>query len=76
VSPPKFFPAWVAALAGSLGETLARSQRISNARLRTMAGWTPRYPSVIEGWPAVVARLAHSPSGGNGASPVSSQEDG
>lgn len=59
VAPPKFFPGWVAAIAGSLGETLARSQRISNARLRTMAGWHPRYPSVVEGWAAVVAQLTH-----------------
>jgi len=58
VPPPRFFPAWVAALAGSLGETLSRSQRISNMRLRTMERWTPRYPSVLEGWPAVVAELA------------------
>jgi nucleoside-diphosphate-sugar epimerase len=34
VPPPRFFPAWVAALAGSLGETLSRSQRISNMRHR------------------------------------------
>ncbi len=54
VAPPKFFPAWVAALVGSLGETLARSHRISNAKLRA-AGWAPRFPSVVEGWRAVLA---------------------
>lgn len=70
VAPPKFFPGWVAAIAGSLGETLARSQRISNARLRTTAGWRPRYPSVVEGWPAVVAQLAHSRPGPDGARPA------
>lgn len=52
---PKFFPAWVAALGGSVGEMLARSQRISNAKLKAASGWAPRYPSVIGGWHAVVA---------------------
>ena len=57
VAPPKFFPGWVAALAGSLGETLARSQRISNAKLRTMGRWAPRFPSVYGGWKAVLEEL-------------------
>ncbi len=57
VPPPKFFPRWLALLAGSLGETLARSQRIANRKLRTVSGWAPRYPSVVEGWSAVVAAL-------------------
>ena len=39
--PPKFLPRWVAMLAGSLGETLARSQRVSNAKLRQASGWAP-----------------------------------
>ena len=55
VPPPKFFPRWLAVLAGSLGETLARSQRIANGKLRAASGWAPRYPSVVEGWSAVVA---------------------
>jgi len=55
VPPPKFFPRWLAVLAGSLGETLARSQRIANGKLRAASGWAPRYPSVVEGWRAVVA---------------------
>ncbi len=54
VPPPKFFPRWLAVLAGSLGETLARSQRIANGKLRAASGWAPRYPSVVEGWRAVV----------------------
>jgi nucleoside-diphosphate-sugar epimerase len=65
-APPKFYPVWVAALAGSLGETLARSQRISNARLRAAANWAPRYPSVAEGWPAVVAELFQRSASPNG----------
>ena len=50
--PPKFLPAWTAKLAGSLGATLARSVRISNAKLRA-TGWTPRYPSLADGLRAV-----------------------
>jgi nucleoside-diphosphate-sugar epimerase len=55
--PPKLPPAWLARLGGSLAELLSRSQRISNRKLRDETGWTPRYPSVREGWPAVAALL-------------------
>ena len=34
---------------------LARSHRISNARLREASKWTPSAPSVREGWAAIVA---------------------
>ena len=57
VPPPKIPPAWMGYLLGSLGETLARSLRISNQKLREEGGWAPRYPSVREGWPPVVAAL-------------------
>jgi len=57
VPPPRFVPTWVARLAGSLGETLARSQRIANRKLRGASPWAPRYPSVVEGWQAVLAEL-------------------
>jgi nucleoside-diphosphate-sugar epimerase len=57
VPPPRFFPPWVARLAGSLGETLARSQRIANGKLRGASAWAPRYPSVVEGWRATVHAL-------------------
>ena len=36
-------------LPGSI-EALTRSQRISNRRFQRATGWTPRYPSVREGW--------------------------
>jgi hypothetical protein len=42
---------------GSLGEMLARSLRISNRKLRDRCGWAPRYPSMREGWPAIVTAL-------------------
>jgi len=54
VRPPKFLPAWVPTLAGSLGETIARSLRISNRKLRQASGWSPRYPSAREGWRAII----------------------
>ncbi len=63
---PAYFPPWVAMIGGSLGETLARSQRISNRRLRAASGWAPRYPSVAEGWPAVVTELLQRAAGPNG----------
>lgn len=58
VPAPRFLPSWVTLLAGSLGETLARSQRVSNTKLRNASGWAPRYPSVVEGWRATVAALS------------------
>jgi 2-alkyl-3-oxoalkanoate reductase len=58
VSAPKFPPAWLTAITGSFGEMLARSVRISNRKLRSMSSWTPKYPSVRDGWPAVLAQMA------------------
>jgi NAD dependent epimerase/dehydratase family enzyme len=55
----RFPPPWIYHLLGSLGELLSRSQRISNQKLRS-TGWTPKYPSIREGWKAVVAEL-HGP---------------
>ncbi len=46
--PPKFLPSWVAMLAGSLGETLTRSLRISNRKLKEASAWAPATPSVRE----------------------------
>ena len=57
VPPPKIPPAWMGRLMGSLGETLTRSLRISNRKLREASGWRPQYRSVREGWPAVLASL-------------------
>ena len=63
VPPPKPFPWWMKWLLGSLAEMLSRSERISNLRLKSVSSWTPKYPSVRQGWPAVVAGLS-----GNGGS--------
>ena len=47
--PPKYPPSWLWRLFGSIGETLARSQRISNAKLKGASAWRPKYPSVRQG---------------------------
>ena len=36
---------------------MARSQRLSNRRLRDATGWAPMYPSARDGWPTVVADI-------------------
>jgi nucleoside-diphosphate-sugar epimerase len=47
----------LARLAGRRLSVLARSQRVSNHRLKKATDWSPRYSSVREGWPAVVADI-------------------
>jgi nucleoside-diphosphate-sugar epimerase len=54
VKSPVIPPKWVAFLAGSLGEMFARSLRISNRKLRAESDWEPKYPSIRDGWRAVV----------------------
>jgi 2-alkyl-3-oxoalkanoate reductase len=65
VDRPKLPPKWMTPILGSLGELLARSLRISNGKLRQASQWAPEYPSVRDGWAAVVAELerASRPSG-------------
>ena len=38
-----------ARLAGARAESLTRSQRVRNTRLRAVTGWAPRFPSVRDG---------------------------
>ena len=46
-------PTWLVRLtSGSAAAAVIRSWRVSNRKLRDATGWTPRYPSVREGWPA------------------------
>ncbi len=52
IARPKLLPRWISHL-GSLPELLSRSVRISNRRLRSVSSWTPRYPSVREGFRAI-----------------------
>jgi 2-alkyl-3-oxoalkanoate reductase len=58
VGPPRFLPKWTARLAGSLGELMSRSQRISNRKLRAASEWAPKYASIREGWRATVKDLS------------------
>lgn len=57
LQPPRFLPGWTMPLFGAVGPTMARSQRISNRSLKQATGWTPRFPSVREGWPATLAMM-------------------
>jgi 2-alkyl-3-oxoalkanoate reductase len=58
-----FPPQWLGHLAGSLGELMSRSQRISNRKLRANSSWAPKYPSVREGWRAIAPNLLSSAAG-------------
>ncbi len=58
VPPPKLLPGWLTYLLGSLGETLSRSQRISNRKLKAPSRWVPRWRSAREGMRKVVEESA------------------
>jgi nucleoside-diphosphate-sugar epimerase len=51
---PWIAPAWVAMLGGATLRMMARSERISNRKLRAATPWAPCYPSVREGFPVAV----------------------
>jgi len=57
VKSPRIPPLWLTKIAGSLGDTLGRSHRLSNAKFRQASGWVPKVPSVREGWRLVVEEL-------------------
>jgi hypothetical protein len=57
LKPPRFLPDWTTPLFGSIGQAMARSLRLSNRKLRTASEWTPRFPSVREGWRATLAEM-------------------
>jgi hypothetical protein len=44
-------------LGGTRTEVLTRSQRISNRRFKDATGWAPQYPSMRQGWPAIVEQV-------------------
>ena len=48
--PPRIPPRWLTRVTGSLGDTLGRSLRLSNARFRQASGWVPRVAGVRTGW--------------------------
>jgi nucleoside-diphosphate-sugar epimerase len=46
-------PAWLMKLlAGPAAASLIASQRVSNQKFNAATGWTPKYPSLREGWKA------------------------
>jgi nucleoside-diphosphate-sugar epimerase len=60
IPAPKPLPAWVTTLGGSTMRLLARSQRISNKRLRAVSGWAPRYPSAASAWRDVLGAMSRA----------------
>jgi nucleoside-diphosphate-sugar epimerase len=61
IREPRFAPEWTKWLLGSLGATLARSQRMSNKKLRATGLWTPALPSIREGWSDVLRDVPAPP---------------
>jgi nucleoside-diphosphate-sugar epimerase len=53
--PARHNPRAVSRVGGKKTDYLGRSQRVSNKRFKEATGWSPRYPSLRETWPAVVA---------------------
>jgi nucleoside-diphosphate-sugar epimerase len=58
VRHPRMLPRWAGRILGSLGDTIGRSQRISNAKFRQVSSWVPAVPSLREGWTRLVKELA------------------
>lgn len=51
VKPPRKLPRWLArTVVGPAANMLTVSQRVSNERFQRVTDWTPRFPSVIDGW--------------------------
>src|SRR5262249_32411328 len=67
---PLRMPAFLGKLMfGHVWEYFSRSQRVSNARLKKLAGWQPAVKSVLEGWPLVATEL------GGAAKEVKAKDD-
>jgi nucleoside-diphosphate-sugar epimerase len=54
---PRLMPRWLSPLGGKTMELLSRSHRMSNAKLKSASGWSPRWRSAREGLPAAVQAL-------------------
>lgn len=54
---PRMPPRWLKRAAGSLGETLGRSLRLSNAKFRQASGWSPSVPGVRVGWKVLLKEM-------------------
>jgi 2-alkyl-3-oxoalkanoate reductase len=60
---PKLLPPWMALLGGATMELLSRSQRMTNARLKAVSRWSPRWRSARDGVRAAVrTRLDAEPA--------------
>lgn len=57
LKPPRFLPAWTTPLFGSVGDAMSRSLRLSNRKLKQQVRWAPAFPSVREGWPAMLRQM-------------------
>lgn len=60
VGMPRPIPWWLAKLGGSTSELLARSQRLSNKKLREVTDWRPVAASVRDAWPRVVEEMSRA----------------
>lgn len=60
--PPHYPLEAVAASYGDLTKLITLSHRVSNRRFRDTTGWSPRYPSVLDGWASVADHLARKVS--------------
>lgn len=49
VKPPRIMPSFLLLIAGSSGEMMLRSERISNRKLKEASSWEPKWRSVVEG---------------------------
>ena len=52
--PPRFLPKIVSKLAGSPGETISRSLRVSNDKVKRASNWAPSFANSIEGWKSLI----------------------
>ena len=57
VPHPRLPPAWLTYFMGPVARGLARSLRLSNAKLKHSTTWSPKYRSIREGWRATVADM-------------------
>jgi nucleoside-diphosphate-sugar epimerase len=57
VKAPRIMPALFTKMLGSVGDTLGRSHRVSNARFKNSSSWAPRVPSLREGWKQLLKEL-------------------
>jgi nucleoside-diphosphate-sugar epimerase len=55
--PPRFLPSWTTPLFGSVGRAMARSLRLRNDKLKRATGWSPRWASAADAWPAVIKEM-------------------